>query len=144
MKFSEAGRIRQNRSETFVACDHMTAIEIRPYHRRRKVLEAAQRRACVFGETSGNQLRAQPRERWRREAPSRKASAYVRLQPLTRRPGEQSPYLCGEFTSATEQQWLLPRARSALSRFCSQSFLVACAPWCLFYVGCSALRSSSQ
>src|SRR6266513_2061900 len=93
MKFSEAGRIRQNRSETFVACDHMTAIEIRPYHRRPKVLEAAQRRACVFGETSGNQLRAQPRERWRREAPSRKASAYVRLQPLTRRPGEQSPYL---------------------------------------------------
>jgi len=40
MKFSEAGRIRQNRSETFVACDHMTAIEIRPYHRRPKVLEA--------------------------------------------------------------------------------------------------------
>ena len=143
MKFSEAGRIRQNRSETFVACDHMTAIEIRPYHRRPKVLEAPGVEPVFLGK-HGNQLRAQPRERWRREAPSRKASAYVRLQPLTRRPGEQSPYLCGEFTSAMEQQWLLPRARSALSRFCSQSFLVACAPWCLFYVGCSALRSSSQ
>src|SRR5438477_582841 len=29
-------------------------------------------------------------------------------------------------------------------RFCSQAFLIACAPSSLFYVGCLALRSSSQ
>ena len=46
-------------------------------------------------------------------------------------------------TSAMERQWLPPRARSALSRFCSQPFLIACAPSRLFYVGCLALRSSS-
>jgi hypothetical protein len=47
-------------------------------------------------------------------------------------------------TSAMERQWLSPRACSALSRFCSQSFLIACAPSRLFYIGCLALRSFPQ
>ncbi len=54
------------------------------------------------------------------------------------------PWVCRELTSAMERQWLPARARSALPKFCSRSFLIACALSRLFCAGCLALRSSSQ